>query len=101
GPMPDDWDGELAASTVTLLQDATVTANQAPELALLGSRFSTGGHAVTVSDTAAALTAAANTGGLSLATAIALSGAEELSAANATRLAGIAGLDRAGHTVTV
>ena len=40
GPMPDDWNGELAASTVTLSQDATLSASQAAELALLGGRFS-------------------------------------------------------------
>ncbi len=101
GPMPDYWNGELAASTVTLSQDATVSATQAAELALLGSRFSLGGHTLTVSDGAAALTSTANASGLAMATTIALSGDQTLSAADATRLAGLGGLDKAGHTVTV
>ncbi|MBN8909157.1 MAG: hypothetical protein J0H99_21655, partial [Rhodospirillales bacterium] len=48
GSQPDDWAGELLATTVTLSQDATVDAAGAAELALLGSRFSRGGHALVV-----------------------------------------------------
>ena len=101
GPMPDDWNGELAASTVTLSQDATLSASQAAELALLGSRFSVGSHLLTVSDSAAALIASANAPGLALAGAITLAGPETLSAANATALAAVSGLSKSGNTVTV
>lgn len=101
GSTPDDWTGELAAGSVTLSQDGTVSANQAAELALLGSRFHLGTHTLTVSDSAAQLMASANGAGLALATHIQLAGSETLSAAGATQLASIADLDKAGHTVTV
>jgi len=102
GSQPDDWAGELLATTVTLSQDATVDAAGAAELALLGSRFSRGGHALVVSDTAANLTAAANADGVALATALVLSGDEPgVSAETATRLAALSGFGKGGHTITV
>ena len=101
GSTPDDWAGELASGSITLSQDGVVTASQAAELALLGSRFHLGSYALTVRDSAAALTAPANLAGLALATHVQLAGEEDLTAAAATRLAATVGLDKAGHSVTV
>ncbi len=102
GSQPDDWAGELAASSVTLTGSATVTAAQADELALLGSRLSLGGHTLTVSDSAANLVSSANAGGLALAGAVTLSGDETaLSAANATQLAALSHFSKGGYDITV
>ncbi len=102
GSQPDDWAGELAAAAVTLSGNATVTAQQAAELALLGSRFSLGGYTLTVSDNAADLLSRANAGGLALAGAITLSGNETaLSAANATQLAGLSNFSKGSYQITV
>ena len=92
GTRPDNWDGELLATTVTLSADAMITAAQAAEFATLGTHFSRGGHMLTVSDTAANLTASGNAPGLGLATGIALGASATVSALQAAQLAGIAGL---------
>jgi hypothetical protein len=100
--LPDDWSGELAASTITLNGDATVSAAQATELLALGGRLVLGGHVLTVSDTAANLLSAANAAGLALAATITLAAPEaNLAAATATALAGFAGFSKGGNSVTV
>ena len=102
GPQPDDWAGELAASSVTLTGIATVTAAQSAVFALLGSRFNPGGYTLTVSDSAANLVASANAAGLALAGAVTLSGDETaLSAANATLLAALGDFTKGAYSVTV
>ncbi len=102
GAQPDDWTGELAASSVTLTGNASVTAAQASELAMLGSRFSTGGNTLTVSDSAADLLSRANAAGVALAGAVTLSGDETaLSAASATQLAALGDFTKGGFHVTV
>ncbi len=102
GPLPDDWAGELVASGVTLNGNATVTAAQAAELAVLGSRFSVGPNTLTVSDSAANLVSSADAGGLALAGAVTLSGDETaLSAATATLLAQLGHFNKGGHHVTI
>jgi hypothetical protein len=101
GTTPDDWAGELVASSVTLTANATVTAAQATELAMLGSRFSLGGFTLTISDTAADLLAPANAAGLALAGSVTLSGAQTVSAMMATELAGLAGFTVGDNTLIV
>ena len=102
GPLPDDWAGEIAASTITLNGNATVSAAQATELAALGGRLVLGGHVLSVSDTAANLLSAVNAAGLALAATVTLSVPEaNLPAATATALAGIAGFSKGGNSVTV
>ncbi len=101
GPLPDDWAGELVATTIALTGDATVTAAQAEELSALGGRLILGGHTLTVSDTAANLLNPADTAGLALAAAVTLSGNATISAAQATALSGIAGFAKGANIVTV
>lgn len=102
GTLPDNWSGELIASTITLTANATVTADQAEELATLGGRLVLGGHTLSVSDTAAHLLNAADAAGLALAASVTLSGPETgLSAAQATALAGIAHFNKGANAVTV
>ena len=102
GSLPDDWAGETIASTIALTADATVTADEAEELAMLGGRLVLGGHTLTVTDTAAHLLNAADTAGLALATDIGLSGAEPtLTAAQATALASLAHFSKGANSVTV
>ena len=102
GALPDDWDGELAASSIALTANATVTAAQASTLALLGVRLSLNGHTLTVADTAANLLASNNAAGLALASVVTpLSGAVTLDAATATRLAAIHGFAKGGAVITV
>ena len=102
GPLPDDWAGELTATTIALTADATANAAQAAELAALGGRLVLGSYTLTIRDTAAALLAPANAAGLALAAVVTLSGPEAgLTAAAATHLSGIAGFGTGGNSVTV
>ena len=102
GTLPDDWAGELIASTITLTEDATVTADQAEELSVLGGRLILGGHTLTVSDTAADLLNAADAAGLALAASVTLSGDEHaLTAAQATALAGLAHFGKGANSVAI
>ena len=102
GSTPDDWAGELIASAVTLSADATITAAQADQLALLGSRFSVGGYTLTIADSAADLLSPTNAAGLALAGIVTLSGDETaLSAAAATQLAALSHFNKGGYHVTV
>ncbi|MGE4047563.1 MAG: beta strand repeat-containing protein, partial [Acetobacteraceae bacterium] len=100
--LPDNWEGELVATSVALTQDATITAAQAAELALLGGRFSLGGHMLTISDTPEAILDAPNAVGLPLATLVTLSGSEvTVSAAMAARLVGLDAFAKGDAVVTV
>jgi hypothetical protein len=102
GSLPDDWAGELIASTITLTADATVTADQAEELAMLGGRLVLGGHTLTVIDSAAHLLNAADAAGLALAASVGLSGNEAgLTAAQATALTGLVHFSKGANSVTV
>jgi hypothetical protein len=102
GSLPDDWAGELAATSVTLSQNATLTAAEAAELAPLGARLSLGGHTLTIADTAANLLSTINANGVALATALILSGPETgLSAAASTALAGLTNFAKGGNGITV
>jgi hypothetical protein len=102
GSLPDDWAGELAATSVTLSGNATMTASQADDMALLGAKFSRGSFTLTVADTAANLVLAANAAGVALGTTVTLTGNETaLSAATATALAGIANFTKGVFAVTI
>ena len=100
--LPDDWAGELIATTIALTGNATVTAAQAEELSALGGRLVLGGFSLTVSDSAANLLNPADAAGLALASRATLSGPEAgLTAAAATALAGVANFSKGGNSVTV
>ncbi len=87
------------AASVTLLQDATVTAAQAAEL-YSEPGFSTGAAHLTISDGAANLLALPHSVLVS-ANTLALSGDQAVSAATLTQLAGLGiKFDEAGHSVT-
>ena len=102
GPLPDDWAGELIATTITLTSSATVTAALADELAALGGRLVLGGFSLTVSDAAATLVTGVHTAGLALATQVTVMGPEPgMTAAVATALAGLAHFNKGGNSVTV
>lgn len=102
GTLPDDWAGELDASSVTLNGDATISAASAAQLAVLGGRFSLGSHAITISDTAANLLLSANAAGLALAHSVTLSGDEDsLSAAAAAQLAALSHFSKGSASITV
>ncbi len=102
GTLPDDWAGELVATSITLTANATVTADQAEELAMLGGRLVLAGQTLTIVDTAQHLLNAADAAGLALATGVTLAGPEAaLTAAQATALAGIAHFGKGGNSVTV
>ena len=100
--LPDNWEGEMLASQVLLTANATITAEQAGDLAALGSRFSRDGHNLTISDTPQALLDPVNAAGLAVATAITLSASTvTISALQATRLDAIGTFDKGQTVVTV
>ena len=102
GELPDNWEGAMLASHVLLTANATITAEQAADLAVLGSRFSRDGHNLTISDSPQALLDPANAAGLSVATAIALSTSTvTISALQAARLEAIGTFDKGETVVTV
>ena len=103
GSRPDDWAGEMAATSVTLNGlGGAVTAAQADDLALLGGRFSAGGNTLSISDSVANLVAAANAGGVALAGAVTLAGDEAaVSVANWARVSGLANFSKNTHSVTI
>ena len=100
--LPDNWEGEMLAYSVLLTADATITAEQAADLATLGARFSRDGHTLTISDTPQALLASINAAGLAVATAIMLSANDvTITAQQAARLDAITQFDKGETVVTV